>query len=419
MCFRVAMISLHTSPLAPLGRTRDAGGMNVYVRELSRELGQGSMYVDIFTRRSDPATPLVQWLNERVRLITLTAGPATVLPTSDLYQHVDEFARRLAHFAERSEHGYDLIHSHYWLSAVAGMTLARQWDIPHVAMFHTVERLKTQQYGPIIASTTPLNTVRIEQEGRVAATVDRVIVSTEHEGEQLRRLYGLSQDATQIIPCGVDPHTFSPGSLEQRLRARAAINPTPDPLLLFVGRLDPIKGIDLLLESVARMQTRVRLLVIGGDPSGDPEVVRLRSHAEALGIGERVTFPGAVPQRQLPDYYRAADALVVTSCYESFGLAAVEALATGTPVVAAAVGGLTSLVHDGVNGLLVWNRTPDAFASRLDDLLTDSDLRMRLAGAARHSVERYSWRRIGHQVRAMYQDLTAEQRVSVAACSCF
>ncbi|HST89134.1 MAG TPA: glycosyltransferase, partial [Ktedonobacterales bacterium] len=259
--------------------------------------------------------------------------------------------------------------------------------------------------------------VRIVREGRIARAVDRIIVSTEHEREQLQRLYGLPAARLPIIPCGVDPHVFTPGTMEERRADRAAIAPGPTPTLLFVGRLDPIKGIELLLESVARMRTPARLIVVGGDPAGDPEVERLRGRAAALGIGARVAFPGAVPQRELPRYYRAADALVVTSRYESFGLAAVEALACGTPVVAARVGGLPSIVHDGENGLLVYWRAPEAFAERLDELLGDDALRARLALRARPSVEHFAWQRIGDAVRTMYADLAEPERC--AACSCY
>src|SRR5579884_2390081 len=370
MCFRVAMLSLHTSPLARLGRTRDAGGMNVYVRELARELGRSGLQVDVFTRRSDPSLPPIQPISERARLITIPAGPEINLPPTELYPYVEDFARRVARFAERSGGGYDVVHSHYWLSAVAGMSLARTWDAPHVAMFHTVERLKEQQHGTPSAPT-PSAATRIEMEGRIAASVDRVIVSTEHEREQLRRLYGLPAQKLPIIPCGVDLRAFTPGTPAERAEARRALAPDGRPLLLFVGRLDPIKGIDLLLESVALSRSGARLLVVGGAAEGDPEVERLRARAAELGLAERVSFPGAAPQEDLPRYYRAADALVVTSRYESFGLVAVEALACGTPVVASQVGGLPTIIRDGENGLLVRWRCPGAFAERIDALLAD------------------------------------------------
>jgi D-inositol-3-phosphate glycosyltransferase len=415
------MISLHTSPLASLGRTRDAGGMNVYIRELSRELGRGGMYVDIFTRRSDPTTPPIQYLSDQVRLIALPAGPATHLPPTELAPYVGEFSRALGRFsarsAERTGHEYNLVHSHYWLSAAAGLPLASEWDVPHVTMFHTVERLKTQQYGAPSGSS-PASRVRIEHEGRIASSVDCIAVSTEHERDQLRRLYCLRADRLRIIPCGVDLDAFTPGTPEEREEARRALSPDGMPVLLFVGRLDAIKDLDLLLASVAAMRTPARLYVVGGNPDGDPEVERLRGVADSLGIAGRVVFPGAVAQRELPRYYRAADAVVVTSRYESFGLVAVEALASGTPVVASEVGGLPSIVRDGENGLLVRWRRPEEFAARLDRLLGDAEVRTRLGERARPSVERFSWGRIGDEVRALYGELTVPERRAVA-CSCF
>jgi D-inositol-3-phosphate glycosyltransferase len=418
MCFRVAMISLHTSPLAELGRTRDAGGMNVYILELARELGRGSMYVDIFTRRSNPLLPPMEQLNDKVRLIHIPAGPEANLPPSELFPYVEDFTRRVLRFAARQEHGYDIIHSHYWLSAVAGMTLARMWDVPHVTMFHTVERLKSMQYGHDAIATTAAGLLRIEHEGQIATSVDHVIVSTEHEQEQLRKLYGLPYSRLSIIPCGVDLAAFSPGSAEDRLAARQLVAPGSTPMLLFVGRLDPIKGLDLLLESVALMRTPVRLTIVGGNPPGDPEVERLQALVTKLGLTGRVYFPGAVPQPELRSYYRGADALVVASRYESFGLAAVESLACGTPVVAAQVGGLPSIICDGENGILVRWRCSEYFAERFDAHLAHPAGLARMGANARSTVLRFDWQRVGDKVRTLYERLTALQR-DAAACSCF
>ncbi len=414
MCFKLAMLSLHTSPVADLGRTRNAGGMNVYVRELARELGRGGMHVDIFTRRADPDSPAMQSLAENVRLIQISAGPPSLLPPDELLPHVAEFTRRVARVAERHERGYDLVHSHYWLSGLAGLALAATWQVPHVSMFHTVEQLKHQRADRPESPTTRL---RVEQERRIALGADSIIVSTSDEAERLARLYHLCPDRLRVIPCGVDLRLFTPGRSSRPEPLRAALAPDGQPLLLFVGRLDPIKGIDLLLESLACMRTPARLAIVGGNPPSDPEVARLRALAEALGIGERVWFPGAVPQRELPSYYRAADALVVTSSYESFGLVAVEALACGTPVVAAHVGGLSSIVRHGENGLLVRWRSPEGFAEQLDALLEQPDLRRSLARGARRSVAAFDWPRIGDRVRAVYADLAGEQRHE-AACSC-
>lgn len=412
------MLSLHTSPLARLGRTRDAGGMNVYVRELSRELGRGGIFVDVFTRWTDPTDPPIEPLGERVRLIRIAAGPIAPLPTSELLPHVAEFACRVRRFAERAEHPYDLVHSHYWLSGVAGMTLARLWHAPHVAMFHTVERLKGERLGAAAAILTTGGERRADYEGQIAASADCVVVATAHEREQLERIYGLGASRFEIIPCGVDLETFTPATPTQRRAARAALGLSEAPVLLAVGRLDPIKGSDLLLEAASQMRVPAQVVLVGGDLDGDPELERLRARATELGLGARVTFPGAVPQHELPRYYHAASALVVASRYESFGLVAVEALACGTPVVAAKVGGLPSIVRDGENGLLIPWRCPGAFAERLDALLADPARLRRFGVAARPSVERFGWQHIGDLVRARYQELTVEQRC-VAACCCF
>ncbi len=411
------MLSLHTSPLARLGHTRDAGGMNVYVRELSRELGRGGILVDVFTRWTDPNDPLIEPLGERARLVRVQAGPIAPLPTSELYPHVDEFVRRVKRFAWRNGHPYDLIHSHYWLSGAAGLNLARAWDVPHVTMFHTVERLKGERQGAA-AEMTPAGARRAELEGLIAATADCVTVATTQERDQLQRLYGLPGCQMEVIPCGVDLRVFTPGTAAQRAEARAALGLADGPVLLAVGRLDPIKGADLLLEAVARMRTRATLVLVGGNPDGDPELERIRAQANALGLGDRVRLPGAVAQSDLPIFYRAADALVVASRYESFGLVAVEALACGTPVVASKVGGLPSIVRDGANGVLVPWRHVEAFAEQLDALLSDSARMRQLRAAARPSVERFDWLRIGDQVRGLYQELTAERR-GAEACSCF
>ncbi|HEY7834486.1 MAG TPA: glycosyltransferase [Ktedonobacterales bacterium] len=411
------MISLHTSPLAQLGHTRDAGGMNVYVRELSRELGRGGILVDVFTRWTDPADSPIEPLGEHVRLVRVRAGPVAPLATSELSPHLDEFVRRVKHFAERNGHPYDLIHSHYWLSGAAGLSLARAWNIPHVTMFHTLERLKGERQGAV-AESTPAGQRRADCEGLIAATADCVTAATAHERDQIERIYGLTAGRIEVIPCGVDLRAFTPGTPAQRLAARASLGLSDEPVLLSVGRLDPIKGSDVLLEAMAQMRTPATLLLVGGNPRGDPELERLRARAAELGLAERVRLPGAIAQPRLPRFYRAADVLVVASRYESFGLVAVEALACGTPVVAARVGGLPSLVRDGENGVLVPWRCPEVFAAALDALLTDAPRLRRLRAAARPSVERFDWHRIGDQVRALYQDLTAERRCTEACC-CF
>ncbi|HEX9068798.1 MAG TPA: glycosyltransferase, partial [Ktedonobacterales bacterium] len=280
------MISMHTSPLAALGRTRDAGGMNAYIRGLARELGRGGMYVDIFTRRADPSTPIIQFLSDQVRLITLPAGPAIPLPPNELFPYVREFTLQIEHFAAGREHGYNLLHSHYWLSADAALPLAAAWDVPHVTMFHTVERLKHEQYT-LREDDSPAARIRIEQERRIAQSVDAIVVSTEHERERLRSLYCLPASRLHVIPCGVDLITFEPGSPTARAEARARLHADERPMLLFVGRLDSIKDLDLLLTGLSRMCEKAVLHIVGGMAQGDPEVERLRALSAKLGVAER------------------------------------------------------------------------------------------------------------------------------------
>ncbi len=410
MCFRVAMLSLHTSPLAPLGKSSDAGGMNVYVRELARELGKRGLLVDIFTRWTDPTTPRILPLGEYVRVIQVKAGPIAKLPKNDLFQHIPEFVRRVQQFAEHEPHNYDVIHSHYWLSGVAGMQLAEAWDIPHLTMFHTLAQLK-QQARPDEAES-PL---RIEYEGCIIASVDRIAVATPHEREQIARLYGISPQRMTIVPCGVDLQHFQPLDRQQ---ARASLGLNGKPTLLFVGRPDPLKGGDLLIQSARLLRQPAEVVMVGGNLDGDPELERLRAIARAQGLEEQIRFVGAIPQEDLPRFYSAADLMVVPSFYESFGLVAVEALACGTPVIATRVGGLQYLIQDGENGFLVPWRCAGLLADKIDTVLSDAALLENLRAGARPSVSRYSWRSVAAQIRQVYYSLTAERR-AVAACSCF
>jgi D-inositol-3-phosphate glycosyltransferase len=405
MDFRVAMLSLHTSPLAPLGRSREAGGMNVYIRELARHLGRLGIPVDVFTRRTDPTSPMIQTLSTRVRVIQIQAGPSEPLAKNDLFAYIPEFICRVQAFTAAHDLSYDIVHSHYWLSTLAGVRLSGAWSIPHVTMFHTLARLKRQA-----RPDEPESLQRLESEQRVVHEVDGIVVATEHEREQLQRLYAVAPSRLHVIPCGVDLRLFAPGD---RAAARSTLGLDGQNVMLFVGRLDPFKGADLVIETVARLRQPATALIVGGDPTSDSEIERLQKVASRQRVSRRVRFIGAVPQDQLPTYYRAADILVVPSFYESFGLVAVEALACGTPVVATRVGGLPYVVSDGENGLLVPWRCSEAFAQRLDNLFDDRALLARLRQQARPSVMRYTWPAVAQQMHRLYCGLTCRK----AACA--
>jgi D-inositol-3-phosphate glycosyltransferase len=399
MTYSIAMLSAHTSPLDMPGRTREAGGMNVYIRQLARELGQSRLHIDIFTRLTNESSPLITQLSPQVRVIAVPAGPPLPIHKDELYAYMPAFAQQVEDFRRREALHYDLLHSHYWLSGAAGMRLAQRWRVPHVIMFHTLAHLK--QLANPDAPETPR---RLETERRLIAYADRIIATTPGERAQMIRHCGAAPRAVQVIPCGVDLRCFVP---RDRAEARQQLGWNPDvPILLFAGRLGPFKGPDLLLRAAAMMQTRAEVVIVGGQ-AGDPEILRLRELADELKLHRRTHFPGAQTQQQLALMYCAADVTVVPSFHESFGLVAVESLACGTPVVATRAGGLTTIVRHGETGYLV-PRCPGFFAEKLDMLLQQPDLLNRMRLAARPSVQSYNWIEVARQVRALYEDVLEE-----------
>ncbi len=371
--------------------------MNVYIRELAREMGRSGITVDIFTRRTDPAQPAIVVVGPRVRVIHLEAGPVAPVHKNDLYQCLSAFTRQIEAFATREGRTYDLLHSHYWLSGVAAQRLARRWRVPHVTMFHTLAHLK-QLANPAEAEPT----LRLEMERHLIQHADRIIAATLDEQMQIIRHCGATAGQVEVIPCGVDLRRFVP---HERREARAQLGwQTDRPVLLFVGRLDPFKGPDVLLRAAALMQEKTRVVIVGGNVSGDPELEKLRELARELGLRQRVHFLGARPQEELPLIYSAADVTVVPSYHESFGMAAVESLACGTPVVATRAGGLMTVIRHGETGYLV-PRAPGFFAERLDSLLSDPAGLQAMRSAARFSVLRYSWQSVATLMSNVYDDV--------------
>lgn len=393
----VAMLSVHTSPLDSPGRTKDAGGMNVYIRELARELGRRQTPVDIFTRWTNEHTPRIVSLGERVRVIHIQAGPLTPIHKHDLYQYLPAFVQSIEAFRRTEARNYDIVHSHYWLSGVAAAQLAQRWDVPHVTMFHTLGRLK--QLANPFELEPPL---RLEMEQQLVQQANRIIAATTDERTQIVRYCGVSANRVQVIPCGVDLRLFAEQN-KQQARKKLGLK-SSQPMLLFVGRLDPFKGPDLFLRAAAMMKEQAQLVVVGGKLHGDKELQELQRLARDLGISQHVHFLGARPQQELPLLYSAADVTVVPSYHESFGLVAVESLACGTPVVATRAGGLMTIVQNNETGYLV-PRCPGFFAERLDALLSEPELLARMRLAARPSVLHFSWGSVADQVNHIYDDL--------------
>ncbi|MBI2767742.1 MAG: glycosyltransferase [Chloroflexi bacterium] len=399
---RVAQVSAHTSPLAPLGG-RETGGMNIYVLDLSRELAALGYEVDIFTRR-DGDLPEVEPIAPNLRLVRVDAGPPAPIEKEEIAGYLGDFARGMERFAARQPEPYRIVHSHYWQSGRAGAVLARRQRAPHVVMFHTLGEVKNRAR---VSEREPRQRIRIER--GIVRRADAIVTASAHERQLLERYYHASPSKMQTIPCGVDLELFRP---RDRADSRARLGlPAEGPVLLWVGRLEKLKGVDILISAVAALDDRsVTLLIVGGDDRATPLRAELERQAREAGIAANVRFEGAVAHDSLPAYYSAADVCVVPSYYESFGLVAVEAMACGTPVVASRVGGLVSTVTDGVTGYLIPWRCPEPFAEKLEVLLHNPELRANFGRAARRSVERFRWRTIALEMAALYDRAIAGKR---------
>ncbi|MCB0208431.1 MAG: glycosyltransferase [Anaerolineae bacterium] len=412
---RIAMISIHTGPLATLGG-KETGGMNVYIRDLSRALSRKGIDVDVYTRSQDPTiAPIDTRLAERGRVFYVKAGPEKPYNKNDIYHHIDEFVENVLAQGQT----YDIIYSHYWLSGIAAGALRHYWHIPYVQMFHTLAELKNR----VAQSPAERDTLqRLNCEGEIMRSANRVIAATPLDRNHMMWAYGAPSDKIEIVPPGVDLERFKP---IDRQEAKARIDvPAHHKMILFVGRMQPLKGIDTILRALAIAKQRepelfedVCLSIVGGDPNQDSELEmrefeRLKELRESLNIGDLVTFLGAKDQDKLVYYYTAAEMVLMPSHYESFGMVAIEAMACGTPVIASDVGGLSFSIEDGFNGFLVPGRDARALAGKIILLLKHGILRDQLGDQARQWVQRYSWDNIADELLAIFeQTLEAYQRV--------
>lgn len=402
---RVAMVSMHGCPLARLGE-KDAGGMNVYVRELSKALGSLDVSVDVFTRCQDYSSTQVVELSPCARVVHIEAGAVQYIDKRDLYPIVPEFTRNVLGFASEDRLVYDVVHTHYWLSGLSGLTLSQEWRTPMVSMFHTLAALKNtvarsrREHEPDL---------RLNSERAIIAAADRIIAANRLEKSDLEHHYQAPAERIVVIPCGVDLRLFK---RTDKSAARALLDlPADRQILLFVGRLEPIKGIDILLHALGEMAAEGRrpLTLIAGGNLEDEEGQRLVALAASLGLAKDVRFIGAVDQTMLPAFYSAADVCVAPSFYESFGMVAIEAMACGLPVVASRAGGLPFSIRDGETGLLVTPGDPSALKHAISTLLDDPDLRRRMGEAGEQRAHRYRWRHVANEVRAVYEELLVER----------
>ncbi len=401
MISRVAYLSMHTSPLLQPG-VGDAGGMNVYIDELSRTMAQRGVEVDVFTRRHDAGLDDTIEVGPGYRVHHIDAGPAHPVPIKRLARYVRDYAEGVITRLEDDSTKPDIVHSHYWLSGWAGLMVKRQLEVPLANSFHTLGRVKdlTRRHDE-----PPESLLRIAAEHEVIEGSDCVVASTPLEAEDLMDHYGADPTRLCTSPPGVDHSVFRPGD---RAEARRQLGLTDEPTILFVGRIQPLKGVDVAVDALSlirREVSDVRLVIVGGPsgPAGLDEVEALRRRIEGLGISEAVDMRAPVPHAELVQHYRAADVLVLPSRSESFGLVAAEAQACGLPVVAAAVGGLTHVVSHGRSGLLVDGWAPEDHAEALRSVLVDDALRSRLADGALDWSERFSWEATAHRFLELYQ----------------
>ena len=386
---RIAVVSMHTSPTASLGHSAN-GGMNVYIREIAAAFGRCGIATDVFTRRVGADDPETEAMAPLSRVVYLPAGH----DHSDKYaleHHVDEFAELALDFIAANRIEYQLIYSHYWLSGMVAAILGERLGLPWAHTAHTLALVKNRHLAP---GATPEPAQRVKAERRIAAQANLLIASTSTEAEDLALLYGADPDRVAVVAPGIDLGTFSPMGRE---RAKEKIGYAGQRLLLFVGRLERLKGVETLLRALPmaadRRHSDVRLLILGEDSreNGESEKERLRSIAKELGIAGQVDFLGSVAHHELPYFYAAAEACLMPSYTESFGLVGLEAQACGCAVIASNVAGLASVVREGVTGYLVDGHSPADWADRIGRLLGDPELAEQMGRRGVLLAQRFPW----------------------------
>ncbi len=394
---KIAMLSVHSCPLGLLGG-RDTGGMNVYIRELAQELGRRGHAVDIYTMEHQPQHEQLINLGRNVRLIHLETGGNEEMPKVALYSYLQGFICGVESFRKSDDIRYDLIYSHYWLSGLVGKQLQVWWHVPHVVMFHTLGAVKNS-----IGIGEDETELRIESEREVVADCDLIIASTEKEKAELIRHYSASPEKITVIPCGVNLDLFQP--IDREI-ARKELSLNHQKVILFVGRIEPLKGLSQLLRALTHLNGKEAplLLIVGGDEYSQGQVQALQKMADELRIDDRITFAGSVSQEKLPLFYSAADVCVIPSYHESFGMVALESLACGTPIVATDVGGMRQIIHHGEMGRIVSDNSPHKLAGEISRLLFNGD-QVQDARMRREAMAEFSWATIADRILHEYNRL--------------
>ncbi len=397
------MLSAHSCPTGNLG-ARDTGGMSVYIRELAKEMGKLGLAVDVYTRLHDSSEEQIVTLGENARLIHLRAGEDEGIHKLAIYPYLPDFACNLESFRRKNKLQYDLVFSHYWLSGWVGEYAQCWWEVPHVMMFHTLSAVKNA-----LGIGEDETELRFATEKGLAENCRLIIATTEREKADLIRYYGASPDNISVIPCGVNPELFQP---MDKAAAKRQLSLDGDKIILFVGRIEPLKGIDQLLRAAASLKNghKLRLMIIGGDAQSQDEIKRLEALSRDLKIEDWVTFQGMVKHEELPLFYNAADVCVVPSYYETFGLVALESIACGTPVVASDVGGASTVIRQGETGYVVPDNSPHSLAGKISLILSGQSPNMKSAEQIRESVAGFSWAKIAQRTIEQFNSLIRQKR---------
>jgi D-inositol-3-phosphate glycosyltransferase len=416
MSKKIALISEHASPLATLGGV-DNGGQNVYVAQIAKNLAALGYAVDVFTRRDDPELKEIHEWEDGIRIIHVPAGPARYVHKEELLPYMKPFTRYMIDFIQR-EGRYDLIHANFWMSGLVATAIKYELGIPFVITFHALGRVRRVYQG----KSDNFPDIRFEIEDSIIAAADRIIAECPQDKEDLTHLYQADPGRVTIVPAGFDPQEMQP---IDKIAARRQLGlPENERIILQLGRVVPRKGIDTVIHGLARLVRdygiQACLLIVGGesedpDPTTTPELERLMQIARREKVSGRVSFVGRRQRDILKYYYSAADIFVSTPWYEPFGITPLEAMACGTPVVGAAVGGIKYTVVDGKTGFLVPPKDPDALAARLAEMFQDPAMLKRFSKQAIQRVQKhFTWQRVAHLLADVYEEVAAETRLAEA-----
>ncbi len=394
---RIAMLSVHSCPNKQPGE-KDTGGMNVYVKELAKDIGRKGNLVDVYTRAHDLEENGIIRLGPNSRLIHIKSGDIAELDKLTIYLYLNDFANNMIKFIESHKLQYDLIHSHYWMSGYVGNIIQNRVGIPHITMFHTLGTVKNS-IG--IGETEPDFRIRAEKD--IVRKCNKIIASTESEKEQLIHYYDAVPEVISVIPCGVNLNLFKSidkGTARQELKLNYNTN-----IILFVGRIVPLKGIEKLLKAMKYLEdNEVKLIIIGGDEYSNHETNRLKKLTRRLHLEDSVVFLSSMDQKILPYYYSAADVCVIPSYLESFGLTALESLACGTPVVATDVGHMRSVIQEAKTGYVLNDNDPRNLAGKISEVLSRPNLN---AHSIRASITKFNWSNISKAIISEYKSTLA------------